>query len=327
MFGQANWTYVPWTIFHCEAFTLKWLIISTFVELLFSLAWCLWEWQLAEQMQSDCRVTPCSTSFDEKVFISQCELTAARSDNASLGRKDGWKLNLFCRMKMHKMDTLAYDYTYTTLHIKYWVFHVLFIKALSLIFENFKAKIKKILREQRTEEWCFTISTFQWIQFFSRPDYYWSQFSGILPLCCRKTSTTPTRTFSSFKLHIKYDLKKCPYLKNWPFPLAAASENTGWPCLEVSSSVMKSSRRLDISSSLCVNSFIISVDISEAPITSSPVLYNGQGTAHRRDSGRRARTDSGEDKHIHLPHPQVNIKITAGLHKYIRDPTARFHVS
>lgn len=159
-----------------------WLIISTFVELLFSLAWCLWEWQLAEQMQSDCRVTPCSTSFDEKVFISQCELPAARSDNASLGRKDGWKLNLFCRMKMNKMDTLAYDYTYTTLHIKYWVSHVLFIKALSLIFENFKAKIKKILIEQRTEEWCFTISTFQWIQFFSRPDYYWSQFSGILSL-------------------------------------------------------------------------------------------------------------------------------------------------
>lgn len=113
-------------------------------------------------MQSDCRVTPCSTSFDEKVFISQCELTAARSDSASLGGgEDGWKLNLFCRIKMNKMDTLAYDYTYTTLHIRYRVSHVLFIKALSLIFENFKAKIKKTLREQRTEEWCFTISTFQ----------------------------------------------------------------------------------------------------------------------------------------------------------------------
>lgn len=55
--------------------------------------------------------------------------------------------------------------------------------------------------------------------------------------------------------------------------------------------------------------------------------YNDQGKVDWRDSGPQASSDSGVNKHIHLRRPQVRIKITAGVHKYTRDPAAPFQVT
>lgn len=132
MFGQANWTYVPWTIFHCGAFALMRLIISTFV------GYCSLRLSVcgSDSWPSRCRVTAEWLQSDAVVDIiwrqgfhlSVWAHSSQKWPQCIMGRKHGWKFNLFCRIKMNTKWAHLLIITHTqnyTSSIEFFMYYLL----------------------------------------------------------------------------------------------------------------------------------------------------------------------------------------------------------